>query len=122
MAIKSKRVVTALVAMTSLRSISGQSTSKRAQKKTTPQTAKKIKVRKLNRDIHQAGRKFFRLCVYMMDQTLMITSSRLIKSKSDKVGMGANTIVSHDNEFWNNLGNDLTTLVNNGESIAIYSV
>ena len=122
MAIKRKRVVTALVAMTSLRSISGQSTSKRAQKKTTLQTAKKIKVRKLNRDIHQAGRKFFRLCVYMMDQTLMITSSRLIKSKSDKVGMGANTIVSHDNEFWNNLGNDLTTLVNNGESIAIYSV
>lgn len=122
MAIKRKRVVTALVAMTSLRSISGQSTSKRAQKKTTPQTAKKFKVRKLNRDIHQAGRKIFRLCAYMMDQTLMITSSRLIKSKSDKVGMGANTIVSHDNEFWNNLGNDLTTLVNNGESIAIYSV
>ena len=122
MAIKRKRVVTALVAMTSLRSISGQSTSKRAQKKTTPQTAKKIKVRKLNRDIHQAGRKFFRLCAYMMDQTLMITSSRLIKSKSDKVGMGANTIVSHDNEFWNNFGNGLTTLVNNGESIAIYLV
>lgn len=58
----------------------------------------------------------------MMDQTSMITSSRLIKSKSDKVGIGGNTIVSHDNEFWNNFGNGLTTLVNNGESIAIYLV
>ena len=52
MAIKRKRVVRALVAMTSLRLISGQSTSKRAQKKTTPQTAKKCKDRKRTRDIH----------------------------------------------------------------------
>ena len=44
MAIKRKRVVRALVAMTSLRSISGQSTSKRAQRKLLLKRQKNIRI------------------------------------------------------------------------------
>lgn len=44
MAIKRMRVVRALVAMTSLRSISGQSTSKRAQRKLLLKRQKNIRI------------------------------------------------------------------------------
>ena len=40
-------------------------------------------------------------------------------SKSNKVGRGGNTTVYDDNKFMKNIFNDLTTLVNKRETIAM---
>lgn len=42
-----------------------------------------------------------------------------MNSKSDIVGIGYSTTASDDDEFINNIANDLTTLVNTGEQIVM---
>ena len=42
-----------------------------------------------------------------------------MNSKSNKVEMEGNTTTSDTNEFMNNIVNNLTTLVNTGEPIAL---
>lgn len=42
-----------------------------------------------------------------------------MNSKSDIVGIGYCTTASDDDEFINNIANDLTTLVNTGEQIVM---
>ena len=44
---------------------------------------------------------------------------QLMYSKSNKVGRGGNTTLYDDNKFMKNIFNDLTTLVNKRETIAM---
>ena len=81
-----------------------------------PSHSNESKVRKLNRNIHKVGRKVS-LVLYSRSD-LDDNVQQYINSISDKVEIEGYAITSDDNEFMNNISNNLTTLENTGEHIA----
>ena len=113
MSVKRTRAVTVLKSMKDLRPVPDQTMLKKDIKWDYPHNPTTVSSGNLT-NIHQDDESLF------VDQTIIVCNTqKLMNSKSDNVKTGDNTAASDDDEFICNIANDLTTLVNTKEPIAI---
>lgn len=113
MSVKRTRAVTVLKSMKDLRPVPDQTMLKKDIKWDYPHNPTKVSSGNLT-NIHQDDESL------LVDQTIIVCNNQqLMNSKFDNTKTGDNTAASDDDEFICNIANDLTTLVNTKEPIAI---